>query len=362
MIQARLFGPGAPSTGAPAELNAFGDQFEVRSGELSTRVRMSEVRLRDVGFGKTMGFELAWDTPQGMHAVHVMDPQAIEQLRSNPIFAESPQFRALIAGRRTRGAVRGLGWAALTLFLLLPVLLILIFIWQADRIAGALAERIPLEQEIALGKQAFASMRPSLDLQDSGPAYDAVSSLGTRLTQGSRYAYEFHVAKDDTLNAFAMPGGIIVVHTGLIAATARPEELAGVLAHEVQHVEQRHSLKGAFKQMGLRGLWALLSGDIGSGIVGQAAVGLTSLQFSRSDESSADAKGLETLIAHGIDPRGMADFFATMQKQSGAKPPALLSTHPPDLQRQEMLLQRLEADGKHSYEPLQISPWPPKLD
>jgi Zn-dependent protease with chaperone function len=348
-----------PATGAPAELTTFADQIEIRSGEVNARARMSELRVREVGFGKQMGFELAWDTPDGTQAVHVMDPQAVAQLCAWPCFAESDELRTLKSAVRGRAARRSAGWLALIFFLSLPLLLILVFVWQADRIAGALAARIPIEQEVALGKQGFASLRASLELQDGGPAYEAVNALGARLAQGSKYTYQFHVAKDDSINAFAMPGGIIVVHTGLIAATQRPEELAGVLAHEIQHVELRHSLKGAFKQLGLRGLWALVTGDLGSGLIGQAAFQLTSLRFSRSDESNADAKGVEALIEHNIDPQGMVDFFATMEKKNGVQPPAFLSTHPADQKRQEALLRRLESIEKRSYEPLQMGAWPP---
>jgi predicted Zn-dependent protease len=268
-------------------------------------------------------------------------------------------MQSLRASQREHVVGRSFGWTLIAAIVLLPVLLILLFVWQADRIAGALADRIPIAEEVRLGERAFADLRPSLDLVDQGAAYDAVVQLGERLSQGSKYSYHFHVAKDDSINAFALPGGIIVVHSGLIAATRRPEELAGVLAHEIQHVEQRHSLRAAFKQLGLRGLWALVTGDIGSSILGQAALQLTSLQFSRSDESSADAKGFESLIEHDIDPHGMIEFFATMEKQDGVKPPPFLSTHPADSDRQQALLARLNQNEQHEYPPLEMGKWPP---
>ncbi len=159
------------------------------------------------------------------------------------------------------------------------MLLLLLLLWQADRIASAIADRIPVQQEQQFGRRVFASMQRSLKLQDSGKDAALVKKLGARLTAGSRFQYEFHVADDAAINAFALPGGVIVVHTGLIRATRRPEELAGVLAHEVQHVEQRHSLKAVIKETGLRGLWAAASGDLGGTLAGQAAVQLGSLRF-----------------------------------------------------------------------------------
>ena len=358
-IAARLFGPGVPATGAPAELSVFVDRIEVRCGETVASARITDVRIREAGFGRQMGLEFSWDELAGTYAVHVLDPAGVQRLTSTPLIQSSPQMLALKAGTRRTNAVRGMGWLIVALIVLLPLIVILVFIWQADRIAGSLVQRIPIAQEVALGEQAYEDLSRSLTLLDTGASHDAVETIGTRLTQGSRYRYRFHVAQDASINAFALPGGIIVVHTGLIDATRRPEELAGVLAHEIQHVEQRHSLRAAFKQLGLSGLWALLTGDVGSTIIGQAALQLTSLQFSRSDESSADAVGLKTLAEHGIDPQGMIDFFATMEKQGGAKPPAFLSTHPADRERQQQLAGELDRLENRSYPPLELGHWPP---
>src|SRR5688572_15777239 len=143
-----------------------------------------------------------------------------------------------------------------------------------------------------------------------------------------------------------MPGGVVVVHTGLIAATRRPEELAGVLAHEVQHVELRHSLRGLIKDLGLRGLWSYATGDLGGTVAGQAALELTSLRFSRDDEREADGHGLDAMIAAGIDPAGMPDFFRVMAEKSGDAPAAFLSTHPLSEDRERELRQRLETTNR----------------
>jgi predicted Zn-dependent protease len=88
-----------------------------------------------------------------------------------------------------------------------------------------------------------------------------------------------------------------VVNTGLVAATRRPEELAGVLAHEIQHVELRHSLKGIIKHSGLSGLWMFATGDIGSGMAGDTATRVLSLRFSREAEREADTRGQICYIA-----------------------------------------------------------------
>jgi Zn-dependent protease with chaperone function len=357
---ARLFGGASPATGEPAQFALEGDALRVIAGSKSHTVPLRELRLREVGTG-SIGLEFAWEADGALLALQVFEPAALDHVRTDARIRALPQMAALLAVRRRGKVVRAFGWSALAVFVLLPVLLIAVFIWQADRIAGAIATRVSIEQETRFGEQAFAAMRPSLDLQDSGPAYEAVQALGRRLTSDSQYRYRFHVAKHDAVNAFAVPGGIIVVHTGLIDATRRPEELAGVLAHEVQHIEQRHSLRAFIKDLGLRGLWMLLTGDLGSGIAGQAALELTSLSFSRGAESEADAKGLELLVEHGIDPNGMADFFVVMAQQQGAAvPPPFLSTHPASEDREQRLRERIARLGAREFRPLEMAPWPPR--
>ncbi len=356
---ARLYGVDSPATGEDAQLSIGDAQLSVRTADKTLTCPLTAVRIREVGTGK-IGLEFAWDTNEGIRAVQIFDATSLASLRTNPAIQSLPQMAALLARPRQSTVGRTIGWLAITIFLLLPLLVILIFIWQADRIARSAASRISIEQETSLGEQAFAAMSGTLKVEDSGPAYEAVQSIGARLTQGSRYRYRFHVANDAAVNAFAVPGGIIVVNTGLIKATRRPQELAGVLAHEVQHVEQRHSLQALIKDLGLRGLWLLVSGDIGSGVVGQAALQLTSLSFSRDAEAQADAKGFDELIKAGIDPSGMADFFVVMSKQEGAlAPPPFLSTHPASKDREAALRARVAELAQRDFAALQLGSWPP---
>jgi Zn-dependent protease with chaperone function len=358
-IAARIFGSTLPATGEPATLSLHDADIEVRAADRTLSCRLSDLQVREVGFGAQTGVELAWQSEAGMHAVQVLQADAVQQLRSHPRFAALPGVLALAKTSRRHSVARTIGWVAIVSIVLLPVLLILVFVWQADRIAQVLVSRVPIEQEVRLGNATFASLRPSLTLIEQGPLHNAVQELGGRLAAGSSYSYRFHVAQDASINAFALPGGIIVVHTGLIAATDRPEELAGVLAHEIQHVEQRHSLRGAVKDLGLRSVWAFVSGDIGATVAGQAAVELTSRKFSRDDESSADAGAFQLLIEKHIDPSGMADFFTTMGEQSKAEVPALLSTHPASAERQQRLEQRATELSTRSFAPLSMGHWPP---
>ena len=359
-IDVLLFGPGLPATGLRGQLDVPADAVEIAWPGLEAPLRadLSALSFREIGFGRP-GLELRWTGAGGDWLVHVLDPDAAARLCTRTDWAELPALHRLHQ-QRARGRIRRtLGWSAIALLVLSPLLLGVLLFTQAGRLAAAIAARIPLEQEQQLGRQAFESMRGELRLVDDSPAQRTVEELGQRLSRGSRYRYEFHVADDSTLNAFALPGGIVVVHRGLITATRRPEELAGVLAHEIQHVELRHGTAGLVRELGWRALWTFLSGDWGGTLAGQATAQLGSLKFSRDAESAADMAGFDALVATGIDPSGMADFFATMARQSPASPPAFLSTHPASDDREARLRERIQALGAREFEPLQSGPWPP---
>ena len=353
----RLFGGTSGATGEDVRFSLAGESLTITARDRTHTVPVSSLAIREVSNVK-VGLELSWKSAEALYALQVFDAETIRALRAR--LGTLPQMQALEKRQRRVGFGRALGWTALVVFLLLPLLLILLFIWQADHIAAAAASRVSIEQETRFGEQVFAAMRGSLQLVDEGPAYEAVKTLGERLIAHSKYRYRFHVAKNDTINAFAVPGGIIVVHTGLISATRRPEELAGVLAHEVQHVELRHSLQAMIKDLGLRGLWSLVTGDLGGSLVGRAALELTSLSFSRAAETQADDKGFDTLLEAGIDPRGMADFFAIMrERERGVAPPPFMSTHPASDAREAVLRARLAEIEDREFEPLELGPWPP---
>ena len=356
---ALIFGPQLSSAGARGTVAVSVTGVEMVAGSVSRRAPLDQVTLREVGFDKP-GLEIAWRDTEGAWAAHVLEPTAATRLLATSALSSTTAAANLRkAGRKTaRG--RSIGRVVLLGLVLLPILFLVWFVLNASTFAGWVANRIPVEQEISMGREAFAGLSTSLKLRDEGPAYDAVQSIVATLTKDSRYRFDVHIAEDSTLNAFAMPGGVIVVHTGLIAATTRPEELAGVLAHEVQHVELRHSLRGLIKEMGLRGLWAFVTGDLGDTLAGKAALELTSLQFSRDDEREADARGFDALVKARIDPAGMPAFFKIMSQKMGDQTPGLLSTHPLSEDRERELRQRIDALGQDKFQPLPFPQWPPR--
>ena len=183
---------------------------------------------------------------------------------------------------------------------------------------------------------------------------DYLNALGYKLVSVSpaRYMdFEFFAVRDPMLNAFALPGGFIGVHSGLVLGAANESELASVLAHEIGHVEQRHIARmlakqreGSFIALGAL-LLALLAARAGSSggdaaqaavMAGQAAAVQQQLNFSREAEREADRVGFQTLLGAGFDPAGMASFFTRLQQgtriyESAA--PEYLRTHPLTVER-----------------------------
>ncbi len=175
---------------------------------------------------------------------------------------------------------------------------------------------------------------------------DYLNTLGDRLVSagaGAGQSFEFFGVSDPSLNAFAMPGGKIGVHTGLILAAQAESELAGVLSHEIAHVTQRHIARmvGQQGRTGMLMLASLLVAVLAaksSAQVSQAAImagqaaGISSqLAYSRDFENEADRLGVQNLSAAGFDVRGMASFFERLQKNSRLyenSAPAYLRTHP----------------------------------
>lgn len=327
----RAFGPGLPAAGRTVQAHFHANAVELAAdGMAPLRLALDGARIEPSGFD---GSHWAIDLQQEQAAwrLQLDSPQAIAALQAQPPPALAVAVAACAQRHRRQGRWRLLGIGGLGLWLAAPVLLLILVVALAGPLTALVAARVPVAVEQKLGQQLFTVYRGQLRLVEDGPALETVQQLGGKLTQGSAYRYQWYLVQDPSLNAFAMPGGIVVVHTGLIAAAQRAEELAGVLAHEIQHVEQRHSLRALAHEAGLSLLVGLVLGDMSTagGIAGK----LGSLGFSRDNERDADRRAVPTLIAAGIDPRGLIGMFETMRQDAGPSPPAFLSTHPATDQR-----------------------------
>lgn len=153
-----------------------------------------------------------------------------------------------------------------------------------------------------------------------------------------------HVVENKEINAFAMPGRHLVVHTGLIDFVDHEEEIAGVIAHEIAHIESGHVVKKLGKEIGLTILMNLTLGDIGGEVVRNALSTLTSTAYDRSLEKDADLKAVDYMVAAKMNPSYLASFLEKLDKQS--QTPEVLqwvSTHPDSKIRVEYIQKKLKS-------------------
>ena len=157
----------------------------------------------------------------------------------------------------------------------------------------------------------------------------AVRVIGGRLQEGledSEYDYRFLVFENEMINAFTLPGGNILISTGLIEFCDTPEELAAVIAHEMGHVEERHVLTRLVKELGID---ILTSGD--QYVIGEVTGLLTSTSFDRKQEEEADLFAAQLLENSGIEPRTLATLFRKLEEETDnelMKQFEIISTHP----------------------------------
>jgi hypothetical protein len=199
------------------------------------------------------------------------------------------------------------------------------------------------QQEIAGGSKLATQVYQEMPvLPDNAPVSQYVRQLGVRLVSyapGYKWPYNFHVVASEDINAFALPGGSIFINLGTIQAAETEAQLAGVMAHEISHVVMRHSTcnitkqqtYGTFASLGQLGASILLgNGKLGSAVAQGIGIGagLGFLRMSRDYEKQADLLGAGILYDAGYDPRGLPQFFETIQAKNGGGGAQFLSDHP----------------------------------
>jgi predicted Zn-dependent protease len=203
-----------------------------------------------------------------------------------------------------------------------------------DALVELAVGRIPPEWEKQLGETALHDALAGQTVVKEGPVVEAVQAIATRLTDqipNSPYQFTVTVVRSPAVNAFALPGGYVVVYTGLIKEASGPEEVAGVLGHEINHVLQRHGMERIVKTLGIAAVAAIVLGDQ-QGLIGlakQLGVEMITLKFNRDQETEADTTGLRLLHKAKVDPAGMIAFFERLAKSEHEQHRVeLLSTHP----------------------------------
>ncbi len=227
--------------------------------------------------------------------------------------------------------------------------------------ARAAVHAVPLSVDREIGARAFESMDLGGPEVTDPLVVEAIQSMVDRLAPHAatdEMDFEVHVLDSPMVNAFALPGGKIVIFTGLIAKADDAEQVAAVLGHEMAHATLRHGLQRIGQSLGLAAGVSLVLGDT-RGLVATGAdlFQLASINsYSREQENAADAEGVRILHSAGIDPLTLTRFFQTLKGEHSELPGVVswISTHPGDEERIAAIKDQLATLPHREYRPLEI--------
>lgn len=353
---ALCFGENFPATGQPCcvELSSTGltvgfhaDRPDV--GGLSVPFSALTVSAGGLNHDHLV---LKWGGGAQAHTLYLKDPDLIKSFRSSapPEMTRDVEMTAANV-RKVRSRQRTV-W---TILLAMLAGLVLLLWFGSDLLVDLAVDRIPIEWEQKLGESAYRDFLIQQQVLKEGPAVEAVNEITRRLTEKipeHPYKFEVSVVKSEVVNAFALPGGYVIVFTGLLQKAESGEEVAGVLSHELNHVLQRHGLERLVKQLGLVAIVTIILGDQ-QGLIGlmqQVGVELLTLKFGRAQETEADVEGLRLLHRAKIDPSGMITFFQRLSEKEDGRV-EWLSTHPMSAGRAALLKIEMVALPKSTPEP-----------
>jgi predicted Zn-dependent protease len=199
-------------------------------------------------------------------------------------------------------------------------------------------EKFSKENEKRLGNLILKTIKATGQEVDSIKVRAYIDSIGRRLCDDNGIEFskiKIHIIKSHEVNAFALPDHNMVIYTGLIDHAKNAEEVAGVMAHEIGHMEKNHVMKKLGKEIGIAMLWTIAGGDAGYEIMKETARVLSSSAFDRSQESEADLFAVEMMAKSSIDPEHLGSFLFRLDQVNGDMPDELvwISTHPNSKER-----------------------------
>jgi Zn-dependent protease with chaperone function len=241
---------------------------------------------------------------------------------------------------------------------LLALLTVIIFptliYWCIPSVSGLFARFVPLSIEQQLGKYVIDEIFPNRVICETAAGRQALEKLLTRLAPAeSDYKFQLEIIDSDWVNALAFPGGKILIFRGLLEKSHSAEALSGVLAHEMQHVLQRHGTENLLSQTALSGLFKLLVGEANALMetIFQGVKTLSLLKYTRELETEADALALQLLIQVKVDSDEMLAIYRVLQKQSPSLPESF-STHPDMSSRLKRLEKLIAQNLEYVSEPI----------
>ncbi len=223
----------------------------------------------------------------------------------------------------------GDGWKVLTVIAIMVALLIAVYFLVVPYLSEQLAKKIPVKYETSIGNKLFSTLVDSTKKDKELSAL--LNTYFKNLEIKTAYPINITVIKDPMVNAFAIMGGNIIVHTGLLQRIKTHQELAALLSHEFTHINNKHTTRTVFRTLGGKVFLSLLFGnmtDVSAIVIGNTE-NLTTLGYGRGLEKEADNEGLTLLQQRNINNNGFIDLFKNLKTASGNNDVAeILSSHP----------------------------------
>lgn len=216
------------------------------------------------------------------------------------------------------------------IFVLMVVALLATYFYAVPYLAERVAEHTPLNIEQQLGEAAYNNIMPVYKVDDS--LTKNLNLFAQKIDFKTPYDLHITVVNEPVLNAFALPGGEIVVFDGLLKKMKTKEELAALLSHEAAHIHHRHSLKGLYRSISGYLLLSILTSDVNGilAVVAENSNLLQQLKYTRELETEADEKGMLTMINNGLSIEGYVSLFKILKEEEheNTELASMFSTHP----------------------------------
>jgi len=214
-------------------------------------------------------------------------------------------------------------------------------------------EQVSRETEAKFGKLIFDYIQTIETVIEDPEIQQPIDSMLVRICESNHIdskSIHLHIVKNDEVNAFALPGQHLVIHTALITDVESPEELSGIIAHELAHIQLEHVMQKMIKEIGLAVVISIVTGDNGAGGINQALKILSSTAFDREFEKEADLQAVKYLVNAQIDPKPFASFLEKLSKSEEDIPKQFywFSTHPQSKERAQYILESCPKDGQYN--------------
>jgi predicted Zn-dependent protease len=210
-------------------------------------------------------------------------------------------------------------------------------------------KKMTSETEKKLGELCWKTFKKEETEIDNKRINRMLDSILNRICESNHFdrnSIKLHIVKSEEINAFALPGNHLVVYSGLISAAENESEIAGVISHELAHMQSNHVMKKMMNEVGLTAIISITSSGTGGEIIKKAAKTLSSSAYSRSLETEADEKGTDYLMKASFDPSAYADFFTKIDSLQSIQIPDWISSHPDSKERASHIKQYVK--GKNN--------------